>query len=73
MKQEDLNSCNKLIYALRLDEEEQSKKQRVFPKIFKLDENNQYHFAMMMPLLISVFKQESHVEMDILNKALKKL
>ena len=72
-KQEDLKSCNKSIYSLRLDGEEQSKKQRVFSKIFKLDENNQDRFAMMMPLPISVFKQEPHAEMDILNKAVKKL
>ena len=39
-KQEDLNSCNKSIYSLRVDGKEQSKKQRVFSKILKLDENN---------------------------------
>ena len=44
-KQEDLNSFNKPIYNIRLDGEDQSKK-RLFSKIFTLDENNQYGFAM---------------------------
>ena len=45
-KQEDLNSFNKPIYNIRLDGEDQSKKRRLFSKIFTLDENNQYGFAM---------------------------
>ena len=70
-KQENLNSCNKPIYSLRLDEEEQSKKRKVFSKIFKLDENNQYGFAMAKPLPIGVFKKEPHIDMDILHEAIK--
>ena len=45
-KQEDSNSFNKPIYNIPLDGEDQSKKRRVFSKLFTLDENNQYGFAM---------------------------
>ena len=45
-KQEDVNSFNKPIYNIRLDGEDQSKKRRLFSKIFTLNENNQYGFAM---------------------------
>ena len=70
-KQKDLNSCNKPIYILRLDGEEESKKRRVFSKIFKLDKNNQYGFTMTKPLLISIFKKEHHVDMDTLNRSIE--
>ena len=70
-KQEDLNSCNKPIYSLRLDGETKVKKCRVFSKIFKLDENNQYGFAMTKPLPIGTFKKDSTVSMVILNKSIE--
>ena len=53
---EDLNSTNKPIYSIRLDGESESQKRRVFSKTFKLDENNQYRFAMTKPLPIGIFK-----------------
>ena len=53
---EDLNSTNKPIYSIRLDGESESHKRRVFSKTFKLDENNQYRFAMTKPLPIGIFK-----------------
>ena len=36
----------------------------VFSKIFKLDENNEYRFAMTKPLPIGIFKKEPSVSMD---------
>ena len=42
------------------------KKQGFFCKISKLDENNQYGFAMTKPLPIGIFKNEAHVNTDIL-------
>ena len=65
-KQEDLKSCNKLIYSLRLDGEKVSNKCRVYSKILKLDENNQYDFTVMKPLPIGTFKNEAHDSTDIL-------
>ena len=58
---------------MRLDGEEQSKKQRVCSKIFKVDENNQYGFVMKKSLPIGAFKKKFHVDMDILNKAIKNI
>ena len=49
-----------------LDGEEVSNKCRVFSKIFKLGENNQYGFAVTKPLPIGNFNKEAHVCMDIL-------
>ena len=69
-KQEDLNSCNKPIYSLRLDGETVVKKRRMFSKIFKLDENNQYGFAMAKPFPIGIFKKEPSVTMDVFNKSI---
>ena len=39
-------------------------------KIFKLDENNQYGFAMRKPLPIGIFKKEEHVYIEILNDSI---
>ena len=49
MKNEDRNNADKVIFNLRLDREERSQPRRVFSKIFKLDENNQYGFVMTKP------------------------
>ena len=49
--------------------EEQSQPCRVFSKIFKLDENNQYGYSMIKPLPIGIFKKKPFVDLDILNKA----
>ena len=54
-----------------MDGEDQIKKRRVFPKIFKLDENNQYGFAMKNPLPIGTFKKEPQASMEILTKSLE--
>ena len=70
-KQEDLKSSNKPIYSLRLDTEDQSKKRRVFSKIFKLYENNQYGFAIRKPLPIGTFKKKPRASMEILTKSLR--
>ena len=69
-KQEDLNSSIKPVYTLRLDEETVSHNRRVFSKIFKLDENSQYEFAMTKPLPIGIFKQENEVNIEILNNSI---
>ena len=66
-----MNSFNKPIYNIPLDGEDQSKKRRVFSKLFTLDENSQYGFAMNRPLFIGIFKKEAHVNMDILNNSIK--
>ena len=71
-KQEYLKSSNKPIYSLWLDHgEDQSEKRRVFSKIFKLDENNQYGFAMTTPLPIGTFKKETQASMKVLTKSLE--
>ena len=56
-KNEDRNNPHKVIFNLRLDGEEQSQPSRVFSKIFKLDENNQYSFSMTKSLPIGIFKK----------------
>ena len=56
-KNEDRNNPHKVIFNLRLDGEEQSQPTRVFSKIFKLDENNQYSFSMTKSLPIGIFKK----------------
>ena len=71
LKKEDLKSSNKPIYKIHLDEEQERKGRRVFSKIFKLDENNQYGFAMTKPLPIGTFKREKEVNMEILNDAIE--
>ena len=40
----------KICYDLKLDDDEEQKKYRVISKILKLDENNQYGFAMTKPM-----------------------
>ena len=57
-KNEDRNNPHKVIFNLRLDGEEQSQPTRVFSKIFKLDENNQYSFSMTKSLPIGIFKKD---------------
>ena len=57
-KKEDLKSSNKPIYKICLDGEQKSKGRRVFSRIFKLEENNQYGFAMTKLLPIGTFKRE---------------
>ena len=70
-KEEDLKSCHKPIYNVRLDGEESGRKRRVFSKVFNLDENNQYGFAMTKPLPISVFKKQSDRNMETLENSLE--
>ena len=60
------------IYNICLNGEKKSSRRTVFPKIFKLDENNQYGFAMTKPLPINIFKKEDHVDMEILNASIAK-
>ena len=57
-KQEDLNSSIKPISIHRFNGETESHKRRVFSKIFKQNENNQYGSAMTKPVSIGIFKQE---------------
>ena len=45
-KEEDLKNPHKLIYNFWLDGEKNSQSRRVYSKIFELDENKQYGFAM---------------------------
>ena len=68
MEKWDRNNADKVIYNLRLDREEQSQPRRVFWRIFKLDENNQYGFAMTKPLPVETFKKKTFFDLNILNK-----
>ena len=70
-KEEDLKSCHKPINNIRLDGDETSKKRRVFSKVFKLDENNQYGFAMAKSLPIGIYKKQSDANMQTLENSLK--
>ena len=69
-KEEDLKSCHQPIYNVRSDGEESSKKRRVFSKVFKLNENNQYGFAMTKPVSIGIFKKQSDPNMENLENSL---
>ena len=68
MKNEDRNNADKVIFNLRLDREERSQPCRVFSKIFKLDENNQYGFVMTKPQPVWTFKKKTFFNLNILNK-----
>ena len=70
-KKEDLKSSNKSIYKIRLHGQQESKGRRVFSKNVKLDENNQYGFAMTKLLPIGTFKRGKEANMEILNKAIE--
>ena len=54
-KRDDL----KIIYSLKLDDEESFSKKRVITKIIKLDENNQYRYAMTRPMPTGCIKQNN--------------
>ena len=69
-KGQDLKTENKPIYNICLNVREKSSKRRIFSKILKLDENNQYALAMMKPLPIGIFKKEEHVDIEILNASI---
>ena len=45
-KRDDL----KVVYSLKLDGEKKFSKKRIISKILKLDENNQYGYAMTRPM-----------------------
>ena len=53
----------KLIYKLRLQDEEKLPKKRVFFKVLKLDENNQYGFAITKPLPTGVFRKKKPIDL----------
>ena len=64
-KRDDL----KLIYKIKLDNQENYCKKRVITKILKLDENNQYSFAMTKPMPTGCIKEKeppSQLDFDIL-------
>ena len=48
----------KICYKIKLDGEEDYSDWRVIAKILKLDENNQYGFAMTKPMLVGNIKQK---------------
>ena len=54
-----------------MDGEEKSEQRRVFSKIFKLDENNQYGFAITKPLPIGIFNKKPSVTLELMNKIVK--
>ena len=55
-KRDDL----KVVYSLKLDNEETFKKKRIITKIIKFDENNQYGFAMTKPIRLVVLRKIIH-------------
>ena len=54
-KRDDL----KLIYKIKLDNQENYSKKRVITKILKLDENHQYAFSMTKPMRLVALKKKS--------------
>ena len=54
-KRDDL----KIVYSLKLNNEKKFKKKRVITKILKMDENNQYGFAMTKPMPTGCIKQNN--------------
>ena len=56
---------------MQMDGEKSLNKEGFFQKIFKLDENNQYGFAMTKPLTIGIFKKKPSVTLELMNKILK--
>ena len=54
-KRDDL----KVVYSLKFDDEKKFKKKRVIAKIVKLDENNQYGYAMTRPMPTGCIKQNN--------------
>ena len=54
-KRDDL----KVVYSLKLDNEETFQKKRIITKIIKFDENNQYGFAMTKPMLTGCIKENN--------------
>ena len=54
-KRDDL----KIVYSLKLNNEKKLKKKRVITKILKMDENNQYGFAMTKPMPTGCIKQNN--------------
>ena len=70
-KEEDSKNPHKLNYNLRVKGEETSQARRVFLKIFKLDENNPYGFAMIKPLPIGIFKKKDSATLEIMNEVVK--
>ena len=49
----------KVVYSLKLDNEETFQKKRIITKIIKFDENNQYSFAMTKPMLTGCIKENN--------------
>ena len=54
-KRDDL----KIVYSLKFNNEKKFKKKRVISKILKLDENNQYGFAMTKPMPTGCIKENN--------------
>ena len=67
-KEKDSENTHKLIYSLRLKGEETSQARRVFSKIFKLEENIQYGFAMTKRLPIGISKKKELATLEIMNE-----
>ena len=48
----------KVIYKIKLDNENSYHERRIISKILKLDENNQYRFAMTKPMPMGCIKEQ---------------
>ena len=62
----------KVVYSLKLDGENNPEKRRIIGKILKLDENNQYGFAMTKPMptcCIKEYPSPSWLKFNVIWKA----
>ena len=68
-KRDDL----KVVYSLKLDNEETFQKKCIITKIIKFDENNQYGFAMTKPMLTGCIKENNSLTWLEFNLLLEKV
>ena len=63
----------KVVYSLKLDNEETFQKKRIVTKIIKFNENNQYGFAMTKPMLTGCIKENNSLTWLEFNLLLEKV
>ena len=61
----------KICYDLKLDDDDEQQKYRVMSKILKLDENNQYGFAMTKPMATGCIKDDHDLSWRTFNLLLE--
>ena len=63
----------KVVYSLKLDDEKKFSKRRIISKIVKLDENNQYGYAMTRPMPTGCIKENNSPSWLTFNLLLEKV